>query len=50
MIPGLDVKAEMEEKEKKEKSELEQTKRDLKDREDKDLENNLFGGGKKEES
>jgi hypothetical protein len=50
MIPGLDVKAEMEEKEKKEQSELEQTKRDLKDREDKDLEDNLFKGGKSEET
>jgi len=47
MVPGLDVKAEMERKEAAEEKEVEQLKKDLKNKEDKDLENKLFGGGKK---
>jgi len=49
MIPGFDVKAEMEKKKATEESEIENLKKDLKDREDKDLEQNLLGGGKKGE-
>jgi len=48
MIPGLDVKAEMEEKEKKEQSELEQVKKDNEDLKNNQLNKDLFGGKKGE--
>ena len=48
MIPGLDVKAELERKEKKEASEIERLKQDAKDRADKDLEDSLLRGGRRD--
>jgi len=47
MIPGFDVKAEMERKEANEESELEQIKKENEDLKTKDLDKDLFGGGKK---
>jgi len=49
MIPGLNVKAEMEKKKATEESEIENLKKDLKDREDKDLEQSLLRGKGREE-
>jgi len=43
MLPGFDVKAEMDRKEEKEKSEIEQIKNENKDLKAKELEGNLFG-------
>ena len=49
MIPGLDVKAELERKEKKEESEIEQIKNENKDLKDNQFEKDLFKGKKEEE-
>jgi len=49
MIPGFDVKAEMERKKASDESELEQVKRDNEDLKTRELEGNLLRGGKKEE-
>lgn len=49
MIPGFDVKAEMERKKANEESEIEQLKRDVDDRRAKDLEKDLLGGVREEE-
>lgn len=46
MIPGLDVKTELERKEANEQSELERIKNENKDLKDDKLEDNLFGKGK----
>jgi len=49
MLPGFDVKAELDRKEEKEKSEFEQIKNENKDLKANKLEKDLFGGSKKEE-
>ena len=50
MIPGFDVKAELERKKANEESELEQIKGENKDLKAKELEGNLFGGKERNET